>query len=196
MELFDKGHSWFFGLAFWEFYKQTPIFLFFCRTYLFTCWRRWGFVAVQASLWLWWERTLPLPCAGFSLQWFLLLQNKGSRAPAHSLCRGLIALQQVGSSRIRNRTHVSCIGRQLLYVWTIFILVLHSWWGRQWTSGLSVAPFRTHWPSLVCGPGCPSNPPISWYPSYALRSVTRLFSIKPRITAHLAIYSAGTPERW
>ena len=30
-------------------------------------------------------------------------------------CMGLVALQYVGSSRIKDLTHVFCIGRQILY---------------------------------------------------------------------------------
>ena len=64
----------------------------------------------------------------FSLQWLLLLQSMGSRVPgrpqlqlpgsraqAQQLWRaGLAAPWHVGSSRIRDRTLVSCIGRQTL----------------------------------------------------------------------------------
>ena len=43
--------------------------------------------------------------------WFL-----GSRARAQQLRHmGLVALQHVGSFQIRDRTHVSCIGRRILY---------------------------------------------------------------------------------
>ena len=34
-------------------------------------------------------------------------------------CTGLVALQHVGSSQTRDRTHVPCIGRQILNPWTI-----------------------------------------------------------------------------
>ena len=54
--------------------------------------------------------------AGFSLQWLPLLQSMGSRAQVPSLWHmGLFALWHVGSSQIRDRTCVSCIGRQILY---------------------------------------------------------------------------------
>ena len=43
---------------------------------------------------------------GFSLWWPLLLWSIG-----------LVALWPVGSSQIRHRTHISCIGRQILYHW-------------------------------------------------------------------------------
>ena len=53
--------------------------------------------------------------AGFSLQWLLLLQSTGSRAQAQQLWRtGLVATQNVGSSRTRARTGVPCIGRRIL----------------------------------------------------------------------------------
>ena len=43
---------------------------------------------------------------------------QGSRAQSQKLWRtGLIALQHVGSSQIRDQTHVSCIGRWVLYYW-------------------------------------------------------------------------------
>ena len=45
-----------------------------------------------------------------------LIAEQGLQGVGCSLCRGLIALQHVRSSRIRNRTHVSCIGKQLLYI--------------------------------------------------------------------------------
>ena len=76
-----------------------------------------------------------LRCAGFSLRWVLLLQSTGSRHVSFSSCgtqaqqswltgsraqarqlwhMGLVALQHVGSSRTRARTHVPCIGRRIL----------------------------------------------------------------------------------
>ena len=76
-----------------------------------------------------------LQCAGFSLQWLLLLQSTGSRHTGFSSCgtwaqqlwlagsrvlaqqlwsTGLVALWHVGSSPTRARTRVPCIGRQTL----------------------------------------------------------------------------------
>ena len=56
-----------------------------------------------------------LQCAGFSLQWLLLLQSMGSRVQAQELwCTGLVAPRHVGSSRTRARTRVPCIGRWIL----------------------------------------------------------------------------------
>ena len=63
---------------------------------------------------------------GVSLRWLLLLLNTGCRAPglqqlwltgsraqAQQLwLRGLVALQHVGSSQIRNQTPVTCTGRR------------------------------------------------------------------------------------
>ena len=51
-------------------------------------------------------------CAGFSLRWLLLLQSMGSERKLW--CTGLVALRHVGSSQTRARTHVPCIGRQIL----------------------------------------------------------------------------------
>ena len=74
-------------------------------------------------------------CAGFSLQWLLLLRSTGSRRMGFSSCgaqaqllwlagskaqaqylwhTGLVAPQHVGSSRIRAQTRVPCIGRRIL----------------------------------------------------------------------------------
>ena len=74
-------------------------------------------------------------CAGFSLQWLLLLPSTGSRHAGFSSlalglqslwlmgsraqtqqlwCTGLVALRHVGSSRTRARTRVPCAGRRIL----------------------------------------------------------------------------------
>ena len=69
-----------------------------------------------------------LRCAGFSLQWLLLLWSTGSRHVGFSSCVswalertlssggvwGLVAPQHVGSSQTRDRTRVPCIGRRIL----------------------------------------------------------------------------------
>ena len=64
-----------------------------------------------------------LQCAGFPLQWLLLLWSMGSRRAGFSSCgmqaqqlwrTGLVAPRHVGSSRARDQTHVPCIGRQIL----------------------------------------------------------------------------------
>ena len=55
---------------------------------------------------------LYLRYTGFSLWWLLLLRSMGSSAQAQQLWgMGLVAPQHVGSSRIRDGVHVSCIGR-------------------------------------------------------------------------------------
>ena len=62
-------------------------------------------------------------CAGFSLQWLLLLQSTGSRQMGSSSCSmsaqqlwptGLVALRRVASSLTRDQTCIFCIGRQIL----------------------------------------------------------------------------------
>ena len=67
-----------------------------------------------------------LPCVGFSLQWLLLLQSTGSRHVGFSSCSmwaqylchtGLVDPRHVASSQTRDRTHVSCIDRQILILW-------------------------------------------------------------------------------
>ena len=73
-------------------------------------------------------RSSPLWCTGFSLRWLLLLWSAGSRVCGLSSCgpraraqvqqlwcTGLVALRHAGSSRIRDRTRVSSIGRWILY---------------------------------------------------------------------------------
>lgn len=58
-------------------------------------------------------------CTGFSLQWLLLLQLRSSRTEAQqSWCTGLVAPQHIGSSQIRDQTHVSCSGRWILNLGT------------------------------------------------------------------------------
>ena len=97
------------------------------------------FVLVAAQAFLQLRRvgaTLQLWCAGFSKQCLLLSWSTGSRAArasvvaAHELSMqlldsraqsqqlwhtGLVASRHVGSSQPRDRTHVSCLGRQILY---------------------------------------------------------------------------------
>ena len=112
------------------FFKELIFFLFICF------WLRWVFVAehglslVAAS-----RGYSSLRCAGFSLQWLLLLQSTGSRragfsscgtqaqqlwlagsrAQAQQLwCTGLAAPRHVGSSQTRARTRVPCTGRRIL----------------------------------------------------------------------------------
>ena len=68
-----------------------------------------------------------LRCAGFSLQWLLLLGSMGSRHVGFSSCgsraverrlsswgtrKGFVAPRHVGSSQTRAQTHVPCIGRR------------------------------------------------------------------------------------
>ena len=99
-------------------------------------WLHWVFVAVRGlSLVAVSGGYSSLRCAGFSLQWLLLLQSTGcrragfsscsiraqqlwltgSRAQAQQLwCTGLVSPRHVGSSQTRARTCVRCIGRQIL----------------------------------------------------------------------------------
>ena len=57
-----------------------------------------------------------LLCVGLSVQWFPLLRAKHRLRVA---LMGLVVLQHVGSSQTRDQTHVSYIGRQILYHWAI-----------------------------------------------------------------------------
>ena len=90
--------------------------IYFWLCQVFVAARRLSLVAASggySSLW----------CAGFSLQWLLLLHSTGSRCTAFSSCgtqaqqlwhTGLVAPRHVGSSRTRARTRVPCIGRRIL----------------------------------------------------------------------------------
>ena len=90
-----------------------------------------------------------MDCAGFSLlwglfspysergplfvQWLLLLQRTGSRAQSQKLWHaGLVAPRHVGSSWIRDRTRVSCIGRWILHHWATRE-ALHWDFSKNWT---------------------------------------------------------------
>ena len=94
-----------------------------CRVPACPCWWCWGFVTGQEFLWLRWVRTLVAVCQ-LLIAVASLVAEQGLQGAGCSLCRGLIALQHVGSSWIRNRTHISCMGRQLLCHWAMFIPVL------------------------------------------------------------------------
>ena len=93
-------------------------------------WLRWVFVAARAFLQLQGlGAALQLRCAGLSLQRLPLVQSMGSRPRSLQQLRflasrsqaqwswrlGLAALWHMGSSRTRDQSHVSCIGRQVLY---------------------------------------------------------------------------------
>ena len=103
---------------------------------MFNFWLCWVFIAARGLSLLAASRGCSsLPGVGFSLPWLLLrsagsraagfsrcsmwaqeLQLPGSRAQAQKLwCASLAVPRYVQSSRIRDRAHVSCIGRQVLY---------------------------------------------------------------------------------
>ena len=80
---------------------------------------------------LWWE--------GFSFLWLLLLRgtgSKGVRRLQYLWLTGLTVRRHMGSSRIQDGSHVSCLGRWILYDWVtretkeaiylhIFYIVMH-----------------------------------------------------------------------
>ena len=87
------------------------LFIYFLK--LINSWLHWVFTAARGlSLVVASGSSSSLWCAGFSLQWFLLLWSTGSR------CLGLVAPQHVESSQARDRTHVLCIGRWIPILWT------------------------------------------------------------------------------
>ena len=82
-----------------------------------------------------------LRCAGFSLQWLLLLQSMGCRLTGFSCCStqaqklwymGLVVPRHVGSSWTMELTCVPCIGRQILnHCDTRGVPKSFSWRGRR-----------------------------------------------------------------
>ena len=88
-----------------------------------------GFGGCMASLQLWQMGATPAVVSGLLTAVASLVANTGSRAHRFQQRRllgsraqaeelgyiGLVARQHVGSSQIRDRTHVSCIGRRILY---------------------------------------------------------------------------------
>ena len=109
--------------------KNSVSNFFLFKIYLFYFWLCWVCIA---ALWLSLVAASggysSLQCAGFSLWWLLLLRSMGSRRAGFSSCglwvlkrrfsscgaRGLVAPRHVGSSWIRDRTRVPCIGRRIL----------------------------------------------------------------------------------
>ena len=96
--------------------EHVPFFFFFWLCWVFVAARGLSLVAASGGYSLLW-------CAGFSLQWLLLLQSTGSRCTGFSSCvrwaqqlwrTGLVAPRHVGSSPTRDRTRVPCIGRWIL----------------------------------------------------------------------------------
>ena len=117
-------HQRLFHLVFLKIY----LFIYLCLRWVFVAVRRLSLVAVSRGY-------SSLQCAGFSLQWLLLLWITGSRCAGFSSCgtwaqqlwlagsrvqaqqlwcTGLVVWRHVGSSRTRARTRVPCIGRQIL----------------------------------------------------------------------------------
>ena len=91
---------------------STTYFLknYFGGIYLCVFWLCWVFVAAHSLSIVAVSRGYPfLQCTGFSLQWFVLW-SASSVAVVHSLA----APRYGGSSWTRDRTRVSCIGRQIL----------------------------------------------------------------------------------
>ena len=109
-------------------------------------------------------------CTDFSLQWFLLLQSRVSRAwgfklqPVGSLLlgsrawaqqswlSGFVALGHVGSSRIRDQTRVSCIVRGFFTTEPpgkpCPLFLCHSWMKSSWIH-TSLTFFIIHWHLLL-----------------------------------------------
>ena len=96
-------------------FKSLHVFVWgwFFKFYFWLCWvfvdaRGLSLVAASGGYSL-------LQCAGFSLQWLLLLWSTGSRHLGFSSCgTGLVAPRCMGSSQTRVQTCVPCIGRQIL----------------------------------------------------------------------------------
>jgi len=108
------------ALARWDVFSSGGSF-YFLHSFLLPLyfWLHWVFAAAWAFLLLGWAGLLSSCGAWFSLQSLLFLWSPGSRAPLLSSLwnMGLVAFRHVGSSWTRDRTHVSCIGRWILYHW-------------------------------------------------------------------------------
>ena len=108
-------------LDFYYLLNNFIYYFYFCLPWVFVAARRLSLVAVNggySSLW----------CTSLSLRWFLLLRNTGSRHTGFSRvsaqalecglsscgARALAVPQHVESSQTRDRTHVPCVGRQIL----------------------------------------------------------------------------------
>ena len=121
-----NSHFVFFSL--FIFLIDLYLFIYFCLCWVFVAAH--GFSLLVAS-----GGYSSLRCAGFSLQWLLLLRSTGSKHVGFSSCgtwaqqmwlagsrvqaqqlwrTGLVAPWHVGSSQTRVRTHIPCIGRQIL----------------------------------------------------------------------------------
>ena len=112
------------------------LFIFFLIYLFINFWLHWVFVApCRLSLVVASGGYSSLQCMDFSLWWLLLLRSMGSRHEGFSSCgtraqqlwlvgsraqaqqlwrTGLVAPWHVGSSWIRDQTHVPCIGRWIL----------------------------------------------------------------------------------
>ena len=108
-----------------NFQQRKKFFLVYLFTYLcIYFWLLWVFVAARGlSLVAAGGGYSSLQHTGFSLRWLLLLRRMGPRCTGFSSCgtwaqqlwlAGLVAPRHVGSSQIRARTRVPCIGRRIL----------------------------------------------------------------------------------
>ena len=98
--------------------KFIYLFIYFCLLWVFIAARGLSLVVASGDY-------SSLRCAGFSLQWLLLLRSTGARRTGCSSCGswtlerrlsscGLVAPRHVGSSWTRAQTRVPCIGRRIL----------------------------------------------------------------------------------
>ena len=80
--------------------------------FLIYFWPRWTFISLEGFPCLWAEGYCPLAVRGFLVAGASLIAECGLSSCGTT---GLVALRHVGSSQARDRTHVPCIGRQILY---------------------------------------------------------------------------------
>ena len=146
-----------------------------------------------------------LACTGFSGcgMWVQQLWFPGSRGQAQQLCcLGLAVPQQVGSSQIRDRTHISYIGRQIFYQWATReapsdsfyhewmdvefyqMLFLHLF---RWSSGFHLIDL--HILNHPCNSGM--NTTWSWYMILFMYSWIQFANISLRIYATIFIKDTG-----
>ena len=115
--------------------SKTCIHMYFKLLFIYVIWLCWVFAAAPVFLYCSkWGLLSSCGAVGLSLLWLLLLQSMDSRAlrlqqmqregsgvvvpglqSTGPVVVGLVALQHVGSSQIRDQTQVSFIGRWILY---------------------------------------------------------------------------------
>ena len=104
----------------WQFFSEVFFKVPFTKLYLHSYLWLAGSSLLHAGFLQLWRvgAILSLWCSGFSLVWLLLLRSTGFTSVALVVEYRLGCPWHVGSSWIRNGTHVPCIGGRILHHWT------------------------------------------------------------------------------